>query len=183
MASVCDSPARHASCPMLRLQIDPTTIQRMNRVSKLYFLLPIWAIFGWLLLLFQKGTAPLASIGISLFIFLTFIGTFMGGFAAVAKREYSRRVAVIAVISTAVIIIQDFTLVYFNIGTVANFSRPLTRLDALYVALGNFTTAGTGNISPISEEARAWVICQYSIDVALLTGLVSFLLWRVSATP
>jgi hypothetical protein len=100
------------------------------------------------------------------------------GFKIVGDRSYNAARSLAILIIAALMILQGFTVTYFAIGTATNFSQPLTRLDALYVAIGNLSTAGTGSIYPTSEGARAWVMSQYIADGILLIGLVSFFLLR-----
>jgi hypothetical protein len=47
-----------------------------------------------------------------------------------------------------------FAGLYWSIGTRANFTHSLTRLDAIYFAVGTLSTAGTGTISATSQTAR-----------------------------
>lgn len=46
-----------------------------------------------------------------------------------------------------------FALVCWAIGTTANFSIELSRMDALYFALGTLTTAGTSTIAPTGGKS------------------------------
>lgn len=61
---------------------------------------------------------------------------------------------------------------YWAHGTAKDFSVSLTHLDAFYFALGTFTTAGTGNISPISETARGLQALQMGLDFLLIAVVV-----------
>ena len=57
---------------------------------------------------------------------------------------------------------------------------PLTAVDALYFTVGNFTTAGTGSLTPESPTCRAMVAYQTGIGaVAILLG-VAGVLWRIT---
>jgi Ion channel len=47
-----------------------------------------------------------------------------------------------------------FSGLYWSIGTHDNFSHALTRLDAIYFAVGTLSTAGTGDLSATSQQAR-----------------------------
>lgn len=88
--------------------------------------------------------------------------------------------ATTVVLTAANYILAIFSATYYGIGEANNFSRQLTRLDSFYVALGNFTTSGTGDIYPITEKARALVATQYGADMILITGLISIILLRLS---
>jgi Ion channel len=48
------------------------------------------------------------------------------------------------------VLLVVFSTLYWSYGTSANFSEPLTRLDAIYFSVGTLSTAGTGNISAVS---------------------------------
>jgi hypothetical protein len=70
------------------------------------------------------------------------------------------------------LVLQLFSYVYWVHGTTKDFSVSLTHLDAFYLALGTFTTAGTGNISPISETARGLQALQMGLDFLLIAVVV-----------
>jgi voltage-gated potassium channel len=74
-------------------------------------------------------------------------------------------------------VVLDFTIIYWTLGTAQNFNAPLTKLYALYITVGTFSTAGTGSIYPTSEVARACVTVQMALDVAVvgvvLAGIAS----------
>jgi hypothetical protein len=139
--------------------------------------LAIWAIAGWSFLAASRESPP-PTVAFILPVGVDVICVLYMGFRIIGRRDYKAAQGIIIVILAALMILQGFTIAYYAIGNAKNFSQPLTRLDALYVALGNLSTAGTGNIYPISEGARAWVTGQYCADIAFLVGLVSFLLWR-----
>jgi hypothetical protein len=56
--------------------------------------------------------------------------------------------------STISCLLGLFSGLYWSIGTHDNFSHALTKLDAIYFAVGTLSTAGTGNISATSQQAR-----------------------------
>jgi voltage-gated potassium channel Kch len=53
----------------------------------------------------------------------------------------------------------------------ANFTQPLTRVDALYFTVVTFATVGFGDVTPRSELARLTVTVQIVFDL-ILVGLV-----------
>jgi len=77
-------------------------------------------------------------------------------------------------------LLEIFTGLYWSYGTSKNFSIPLSHLDALYFALGTLTTAGTGNISAISETSRRIQTAQMGIDFLLIGFIVALLVARYS---
>jgi hypothetical protein len=74
-----------------------------------------------------------------------------------------------------------FSTLYWNYGTVANFSQRLTRLDAIYFTVGTMTTAGTGNINAISEAARGLQVLQMILDLGLLVFVVGLVVAELSS--
>jgi hypothetical protein len=70
------------------------------------------------------------------------------------------------------LILQLFSYMYWVYGTIRDFSVSLTHLDAFYLALGTFTTAGTGNIAPISETTRRLQTLQMGLDFILIGFVV-----------
>jgi Ion channel len=79
-----------------------------------------------------------------------------------------------------VIIVLLFTMVYWRIGTKANFGAELSKVDALYFALGTMTTAGTGTIAPISGLARGLVSGQMVVDFIFVASAVTIAITRLS---
>ena len=91
---------------------------------------------------------------------------------------------------TCSLILQLFSYIYWSYGADGNFNVTLTHLDSFYVALGTFTTAGTGNIAPLSETTRGFQTLQMGIDfiflgfvVVLVMTRYTNLLDRARATP
>lgn len=78
------------------------------------------------------------------------------------------------------LVLQFFSYLYWAYGTTRNFSIRLTHLDAFYFALGTLTTAGTGNISPVSETARELQAFQMAVDLAFTGFAVAIILARYS---
>lgn len=76
------------------------------------------------------------------------------------------------------LLLQLFSFMYWADGTTNNFSTRLSHLDAFYFALGTLTTAGTGDISAISETARGLQTLQMGFDLALIGFVVALVLAR-----
>jgi voltage-gated potassium channel len=74
-----------------------------------------------------------------------------------------------------------FASTYFMMGqvSVAAFTEPLTKTDALYFTVTVFSTVGFGDIAPVSESARVVLILQMLGDLALLGAGVRILLGAV----
>jgi hypothetical protein len=67
----------------------------------------------------------------------------------------------------------NFGALYWHYGTTRNFNVTMSRVDSIYFALGTLTTAGTGNIAPVSQLARSLVSMQMVLDFILVAGGVS----------
>jgi hypothetical protein len=85
------------------------------------------------------------------------------------------------------VVLLVFAELYWLIGTDRDFTtggsltrlpHPLTRVDAVYFALGTLSTAGTGNISAVSDRARAIQSGQMLTDLVLVLGAITLAMWR-----
>jgi hypothetical protein len=99
----------------------------------------------------------------------------VGGMGYVIWFCFGRFRPVMATVALALVfslVLQLFSYMYWAYGTAINFSVSLTHLDSFYFAIGTFTTAGTGNISPISETARGLHALQMGLDFLLIGFIV-----------
>jgi voltage-gated potassium channel len=78
-------------------------------------------------------------------------------------------------------LVATFSTLYGNYGTTGNFSEGLTRLDAIYFTVGTLATAGTGNISAISQTARGLQTLQMVLDIGFLVFAVSLVVAKISS--
>jgi voltage-gated potassium channel len=74
-----------------------------------------------------------------------------------------------------------FAATYYILSraTGSNFDQHLSRLDAVYFMVTTFTTVGYGDIAPRSEVARAVVLGQMALDLALIGVFVRLLVGAV----
>jgi hypothetical protein len=81
--------------------------------------------------------------------------------------------AVTALATTVPVFLTLFAGTYFVMSTIApaQFSEPLSRLDAVYYTVTIFATVGFGDITPVSAPARATATLQMVGDI-ILVGLV-----------
>lgn len=86
----------------------------------------------------------------------------------------------VMVVYTFLLITVEFAMLYWTIGTKANFTVELSRVDAIYFALGTLTTAGTGSIAPTSDLARALVSGQMVVDLVFVAGVLTIAITRWS---
>jgi Ion channel len=78
-------------------------------------------------------------------------------------------------------LIGNFSILYWSYGTTVNFNEYLTRLDAVYFAVGTLTTAGTGNISAVSQLARGLQGLQMALDIGFILFAVALAVAEISA--
>jgi hypothetical protein len=97
----------------------------------------------------------------------------------VIARRFRPVVTALVLVYAFALLLEFFTGLYWTYGTSRNFSVPLSRLDALYFALGTLTT-GTGNIAAISETSRRIQTIQMGIDFLFIGLLVAFAIARYS---
>jgi hypothetical protein len=95
----------------------------------------------------------------------------------VRDRIYWIFTAVLA-LHTFLLILVSFATLYWTIGTTANFGINLSRLDAVYSALGMLTTAGTGDIVPVSQLARGFVSGQMFFDFVFVVVALALVLTK-----
>jgi voltage-gated potassium channel len=67
-----------------------------------------------------------------------------------------------------------FATTYYLMGDTdaSNFSEPLTRLDSLYFTITTFATVGFGDVTAVSQLARAVVSAQMALGL-ILVGLIA----------
>lgn len=82
-----------------------------------------------------------------------------------------------------VAVLTMFAYLYWILGSLApaSFNQPISRVDALYFALGTFTTTGTGRFSPRSQGAELLVTAQVVLGWSFVAVLVALLVPRAAA--
>lgn len=75
-------------------------------------------------------------------------------------------------------LVACFTALYYAVGTSHNFSMPLSHGDALYLAIGTLSTAGTGSVVATSQLARAIQSAQMVLDLGLVVFAVGLIIGR-----
>ena len=83
----------------------------------------------------------------------------LAGIGVTASRSGGERVVIVSLLVSGVLtlIVGDFALFYWEAGKASNWGEALSKLDAVYVALGTLTTAGTGEIVARTQEARGLI--------------------------
>jgi hypothetical protein len=98
------------------------------------------------------------------------------------RRGAPRDELIFIVINNLAILIGLFAFAYWNAGTRGNWNMRLSHLDALYVAVGTLTTAGTGAIQAQSELARTLLTAQMVVDIVAFTLVTGILVTRLSSS-
>ena len=96
----------------------------------------------------------------------------------------SRELTALQLVVLLEVITIAFALAYYSLAVHAQgeFEGIATKLDALYFTLATMTTAGFGDIRPMSQLARGLVSAQLAFDVVFL-GLLATLIRRRFPEP
>ena len=89
---------------------------------------------------------------------------------SIIKAPYPALRAVGALATSAPLFLLLFAATYFVMGAISpgNFTEPLTRTDALYFTVTVFATVGFGDITALSEVARALVTGQMVVGIVIV---------------
>ena len=92
----------------------------------------------------------------------------------ITQSPYPGARALSALMVTVPLFLVLFATAYFVMGQTnpSNFSQPLTRLDSMYFTITTFATVGFGDITAVSEPARAVTTVQMVGDLVLV-GLIA----------
>lgn len=102
-----------------------------------------------------------------------------GVFFIYFRRDRSLVLDLFFVVTTAALIIMNFSVVFYEIGTTKNFNHQLTRLDAFYFTATTFTTTGFGDITPTSQTARGLVAFGVLINFAWVLVVVTTIVGQI----
>jgi hypothetical protein len=86
-------------------------------------------------------------------------------------------------IATISAVLVGFTFEYYAVGGTDNWSQGLDHVDAIYVAVGTLTTAGTGGINAKSDAAHLIQIGQMVADIVVITIMGALVLHRFTQPP
>jgi len=88
--------------------------------------------------------------------------------------------ALLSTLNAVALMVGQFAVWYAAYGTRKNWSVPLTKLDALQLSLGQFTTAGAPGITPRSQAARALMTSQLAVGILAAIVLFGLLVARIA---
>jgi hypothetical protein len=107
--------------------------------------------------------------------------TMWQGMLLVTSPETRKGIIALVLANGASLLVCTYSILYFLNGSDQNFGSRLSKVDAFYFALGIFTTAGTGSISPLSQSARLLTSSQYTVDLIYVGGIIAIGLARFTA--
>jgi voltage-gated potassium channel len=157
-------------------EADPAKVNRDAR--RLAFNVIVTQALLWGLFLNASGRGN--ALPLSLVVIMVLLVAWNGFWALLQVRATKRFtfVTMASLMNIVSLIFTDFSILYWLCGTNGNFTSTLSRLDAVYFALGTMTTAGTGSIAPDSQLARGLVSAQMAVDFVFLATVVSVAITR-----
>jgi hypothetical protein len=135
----------------------------------------LWAVF----FVIAEGTGRFWTVIINAWSATTLLWLLM----LLTRLPIDMRTLLIGFVATASVFLATFSELYWSYGVGRNFNGRLTRLDAVFVAVGTVSTAGTGNIVARSQAARAIQLVEMLLGMALVLGGAGTVLARVAAEP
>jgi hypothetical protein len=99
----------------------------------------------------------------------------------VIVRNRSLAWALVSTFNAVALLVGQFASWYVSYGNAENWSRPLTRLDGLGVALGTLTTAGAPGLTAHSETARSLITVQLVVDILAAIVLFGLFVGRLAS--
>jgi voltage-gated potassium channel len=124
----------------------------------LYFLLPL------------SPSSVGVAVGMLTVGLLALVGLVAFQVRAIIRATHPALRAVGALATSVPLFLLLFAGTYFVMGSLAadSFSEPMTRTDALYFTVTVFATVGFGDITPVTEGARAVVTGQMIAGIVIL---------------
>jgi hypothetical protein len=130
------------------------------------------AIFlGYFVLPMSTDSGPLLRLVVGLVVVGALLGWQIRG---ILRSAYPGARAVGSLVVSIPLFLVLFATTYLMMGEAepGTFSEPLTRLDALYFTVTVFATVGFGDITAVSQAARAVAMMQMIGDLVLV-GLIA----------
>jgi len=153
-------------------QLPPRTRRRLALTSLLRSLLvSLVIVAGYFLLPMSLDGSLAVTLGGGLAVVALLLGWQIRD---ITLSPYPRIRAIGALATSLPLFLAVFATTYFLMGRAqpANFSEPLTRLDAAYYTVTVFATVGFGDIVAVSGAARAVATVQMLGDLVIV-GLVA----------
>lgn len=160
------SPTRFAA-------LDPHR-RRRELARSLLWVAATWVVLG--LAYFAAPTraprdgATIVATAVGTVIFLAFL---VWQVRRILRAELPELRAIEAVGSLIAVFVVLVASVYWTMSAInpEEFSEPLNRISAMYLAVATATTVGFGDVSAEGDAARAMVTAQMVLDIVLLASL------------
>ncbi|MDH3957929.1 MAG: potassium channel family protein [Actinomycetota bacterium] len=104
------------------------------------------------------------------------------GQIASSRVPEARAIEALAVVATLFVVMVSTIYLFIDGQPPGSFSEPLTRMGALYFTVAVLTTVGFGDISPVTDGARAVVTAQMVLNAVFIGVLVKVILGAAQAT-
>ena len=114
-----------------------------------------------------------------------FIGVFVWEVGEITSAELpaTRAVEALAVVATLFVVMVSTLYLIIDGQVEGSFSEPLTRMGALYFTVTVFATVGFGDISPVTDGARAAVTAQMVLNAVFIGLLVKVIFGAAEGQP
>jgi len=93
-----------------------------------------------------------------------------------SNRPILRAADALALVIPIFIVVFAFTYLTMASSNPMSFTQPLNRVSALYLAVTIFSTVGFGDITPVTDAARAVVMLQMVADLIFIAVVVRLIL-------
>lgn len=149
----------------------PASVLARSAMRALAFVVVLLVIYAVLPLNENTGTTitvvVLCSLGLVLFGIV-----FVRRLQAITRSDYPLVTAGESLIEVLAVFVVLFAMIHLAIAdaSIAAYSEPLDRLDAIYFAVTVLTTVGFGDISPVSSSARLATTIQMLADLFLIAA-------------
>ncbi len=124
---------------------------------------PFFQAYLWWGFLSQRERSPVPTFTIAEYVIGALYNT--GLIVLLVRRRQSLRIVAPMLVITASTLIVNFSYIYWSHGTAQNSDHPLTQLDAIFMAMGILSTAGTGDLVARSQWARGMQTLQMTVDI------------------
>ena len=117
------------------------------------------------------GTSAVVRLAVAVGLFAAVVALQV---ASIAAATYPALRAIEAFVTAITVFLVLFALLYLGLATAApdSFTRPLTRVSALYFTVTVLATVGFGDITPQTDVAQLLVTVQMLLGLTLLAVVV-----------
>jgi hypothetical protein len=171
--------------PLRLLELEPRHRRRVLIKALSRILLLVAAVVVLYFVWPEGGTPDTALEWVAVVVGLAvFIGVFVWEVGEITSAELpaTRAVEALAVVATLFVVMVSTLYLIIDGQVEGSFSEPLTRMGALYFTVTVFATVGFGDISPVTDGARAAVTAQMVLNAVFIGLLVKVIFGAAQAT-